>query len=504
MPRTFPHDSVAEAEAMSTCDDHMGAPTWSAMVSSWREREGLAVIAGTTTWSRTELLARAAGAAAHLQSLTDRDRPIPALFTSTAASFAYVIGGASSARPLAPLGPRLTERELAPCLAALGSDVLLSQAEFEPLASVLAARAGARVVVVDEPPADESGGLDLDLRPDATAFVLHTSGTTGRPKAVPYTQGRLAARVRVNAGLCSLDADAVYATASPFHHIAGFGNYAVALAAGAALVPLPRFTIEAWKELASLGVTHALTVPTMLELLLDAGVLALPTLRVLQYGASPIHPDTLRRTLEALPHVRLVNLYGQTEGSPITCLSGDDHGRIATEGRLDLLASVGRAAPGVEVWIDTADHRGIGEVLARASHFFLPDADGVLRTGDLGRLDGEGYLFLAGRRGDKIIRGGENVYPVEVEQVLEEHPAVREAAVVGVPDQRFGEVVKAVIVPADPAMPPETEELRAHARTRLAGFKVPTLWAFVAELPRNASGKLLRQQLTAGPPDPNQ
>ena len=123
------------------------------------------------------------------------------------------------------------------------------------------------------------------------------------------------------------------------------------------------------------------------------------------------------------------------------------------------------------------------------------DADGWLRTGDLGRLDDEGYLTLVGRRGDKIIRGGENVYPMEVEQTLERHPAVREAAVVGVPDRRWGELVHAFIVPEESTAPPDPEELRRFLRASLAGFKVPTGWTFVAELPRNANGKLLRRQL---------
>ncbi|MGH9262643.1 MAG: class I adenylate-forming enzyme family protein, partial [Acidimicrobiales bacterium] len=125
----------------------------------------------------------------------------------------------------------------------------------------------------------------------------------------------------------------------------------------------------------------------------------------------------------------------------------------------------------------------------------LVDDEGWLRTGDLGRLDDEDFLFLVGRRGDRIIRGGENVYPVEVEQVLEQHPGVQEAAVIGVPDRRWGEVVRAVIVPADPALLPDHDELRAHTRARVAGFKVPTEWAFVAALPRSANGKLLRRTL---------
>ena len=147
-------------------------------------------------------------------------------------------------RPLAPLGPRLTAHELGPCIDNLGSDLLLTEPEFLPLARELAIGRDIRIVVLDEPPRSQAG-LDLDPSPDATAFVLHTSGTTGVPKAVPYRQDRLAQRTRVNAALCSLGPGGVYATASPFHHIAGFGNHAVALAAGAALAPLPRFTVDA-------------------------------------------------------------------------------------------------------------------------------------------------------------------------------------------------------------------------------------------------------------------
>jgi acyl-CoA synthetase (AMP-forming)/AMP-acid ligase II len=242
-------------------------------------------------------------------------------------------------------------------------------------------------------------------------------------------------------------------------------------------------------------VSHALTVPTMLEMLLEAGCLPLPELRTLQYGASPIHPDTLRRTLAAIPEVGLVNIYGQTEGSPITCLTSEDHRLIARDGRTELLASVGRAAPGVDVVIEAPDETGVGEVAARASHLFVSDDDGWLRTGDLGRLDEDGYLFLVGRRGDKIVRGGENVYPVEVENVLQQHPAIADVAVVGRPDQRWGEVVVAFVVPADASAPPAVDALRAFAREALAGYKVPTEWTLVAELPRNASGKLLRRNL---------
>jgi acyl-CoA synthetase (AMP-forming)/AMP-acid ligase II len=159
------------------------------------------------------------------------------------------------------------------------------------------------------------------------------------------------------------------------------------------------------------------------------------------------------------------------------------------------LASVGRPVDGLDLRIDRPDRHGVGEVWARAPHLFVADDDGWLHTGDVGRVDDEGYLYLVGRRGDTIIRGGENVHPLEIERVLESHVAVREAAVVGVPDRRWGEVVHAFVVPVDAAAPPAPDDLRTFARSRLAGFKVPVGWTVVAELPRNASGKLLRRAL---------
>jgi acyl-CoA synthetase (AMP-forming)/AMP-acid ligase II len=469
-------------------------PTWSAMLAAWADRADPAVVTPAATWSGSELAGRAAGAARRLLAMTKRPGAVPALFTSTPAAMAYVIGGAACGRPVAPLGPRLTARELGPCIAWLGAEVLLTEAEFLPLALALQDEHGVHPVLVDDPARDPER-LAFDVEVDEPAFLLHTSGTTGTPKAVAYRQGALARRTVVNAGLCNLEPGCVYATASPFHHISGFGNYAVALGSGAAVVPLARFTVEAWRSLADLGVTNALAVPTVLEILLEAGALPLPDLRTLQYGGAPIHPATLQRVLTVAPDLDLVNIFGQTEGSPITCLTPDDHRRIAKEGRGDLLESAGRAAPGVELVIAAPDAAGVGEVLARAEHFFVTDEDGWLHTGDLGRLDGEGYLFLVGRRGDKIIRGGENIYPIEVEQVLERHPAIAEAAVVGVADQHWGEVVRAVIVPVDPADPLDIDEVRSFARKALAGFKVPTEWSVAEALPRNAAGKLLRRLL---------
>ena len=473
------------------------SPDWISMVSAAQATTVPAVITTTQTWTGEELLARAAGAARWLSGAgLPEGVPVPALLQASPEALALVLAGAAVRRPIAPLGPRLTGRELAGCIERLGTPCLLTQAAFADTATTVARGLDRAVLVLGD-----WSGLPGPLPvpgPHDMAVVLHTSGTTGHPKAVSYRHDRLARRSRLNASLQQLRPGSVFATASPFHHIAGLGNIMVALAAGATTVTVPRFTVEAWRGLEELGVTHALAVPTMVEMLLRQGALPLRTLRIMQYGASPIHPDTLRVAMAQLPGVDFLSLYGQTEGSPITWLSPQDH-RLAAAGRDELLQSVGRAAPGVEVRISHPDGSGTGEVIARADHLFAASPDGWLRTGDLGRLDDDGYLYLIGRRGDMIIRGGENVYPVEVENRLLEHPRIADVAAIGVPDRLLGEAIKAFVVPADPADPPASEELRAFARAALAGFKVPTQWEFVPSLPRNASGKLLRQQLRAAP-----
>ena len=466
---------------------------WVSMVLAAQGGPAPAVITGQATWSGADLIRHAAGAARWLAGCgLPARRPVPALLEASPQALALVLAGAATGRPIAPLGPRLTAAELAGCVEHLGAACLVTQPPFAATARAVAGLLGCEVALLDQPPGPD-GPLPVPA-PDETAVVLHTSGTTGHPKAVHYRHDRLARRCRLNAGLQQLRPGSVFATASPFHHIAGLGNIMVALAAGAATVSVPRFTVDAWRGLEPLGVTHALAVPTMVETLLRQGALALRTLRIMQYGASPIHPDTLRMAMAALPGVDFLNLYGQTEGSPVTWLSPADH-RLAAAGREDLLQSVGRAAPGVEVRIARGGDRCVGEVLARAGHLFAPGPDGWLRTGDLGRLDGDGYLYLIGRRSDMIIRGGENVYPQEVENRLLEHPRVADAAVVGVPDRLLGEAIRAYVVPADPADPPPSEELRTFARTALAGFKVPAQWEFVPSLPRSATGKLLRRSL---------
>jgi acyl-CoA synthetase (AMP-forming)/AMP-acid ligase II len=460
-----------------------------------RRGTGNAIVSTDHTWSFDELAARVWGAAAALSALPEDGAAWrPALFATTAPAYAWVLGGAAAGRPLAPLGTRLTVRELEACVRASGASTVLADRAHELLASDVAAAAGAAVVVLEEPPS----GPPPVQSPDGSdvAFVVHTSGTSGLPKPVAYRQDRAAVRAGLLASLFALEDGSVYATSSAFHHVAGFAGGIAALAAGTAVVPVERFSTDCWGSLGSFGVTHALLVPTMIDVLLEAGlVAAIPSLRVLTYGAAPMHPRTLAATLAAVPEVDLVQLFGQTEGTPLTVLTAGDH--RAALGRPELLTSVGRAVDGVELRVvPTGDADGPGEVWARGPHLAgADDGDGWLHTGDLGTLDDEGYLRLAGRLGDRIVRGGENVDPLEVEEILAAHAAVREAAVRGVTDERWGQVVAAWVVPVDVAAPPDLDELRRHARAALAGFKVPTLWAFVEHLPRNVVGKVLRREL---------
>jgi acyl-CoA synthetase (AMP-forming)/AMP-acid ligase II len=478
--------------------------SWSAgVVAAYRGSDRPAVISAGRTVTGSSLLAAAAGAAGWFESLGLPDgMPLPALVTTNADALAMLLAGAAVGHPLAPLGPRLTAAELSGAVNGLGGQVLLHEPAFAGLAAELARLTGVRTVPVTGLPEGSDAGRLAVNDADSVAAYLHTGGTTGVPKRVPLTQRVLSHRSALLAGLTGMDGpDAVYATGSPIHHIGGLGNTLAALSAGAGVVATASFSADWWRSLRAHGVTHALLVPAMIEMLVAAGALDAVPLRTLIYGASPIRPETLSRVLRLLPGVRMVNLFGQTEGSPITCLTPADHA-LAVAGRPELLESVGRPVPGLDLRIDAPDETGAGEVLARAAHLSLPGQDGWLRTGDIGRQDAGGYLYLVGRTHDRIVRGGENVYPAEVEHVIETHPGVKAAGVVGVPDDRLGQVIAAFVVPSDTDNPPDAADLHRYTRERLAGFKVPAYWYPVGALPLSAAGKLLRRELASWHADP--
>jgi acyl-CoA synthetase (AMP-forming)/AMP-acid ligase II len=467
--------------------------TWLERVCAVHERsERAAVIGEVGAVSGRELIGKAVTAADLLVDLdVPAGQPVPALLTTNARALALLLGGTAANRPLAPLGPRQTPIELAETVRRSGSSVLLTEAAFAETARQVGDAVGIRAVTI---PCLAVSNRPLDQESGPTAIYLHTAGTTGVPKRVSLTDPVLDARAELLRRLIGIGPDDRYATGSPLHHIGGLGNVLVALTAGAAVICTTRFSFDWWRNLKQLDATHCLLVPSMIEMLLSEGLLDAVPLKTLIYGASPITVETLRRVLEVLPNVAMVSLYGQTEGSPITSLGPDDH-RLAALKNPDLLHTVGRAVSGLRLQIDEPDRAAIGEVLAAAAHLSAQDTDGWLHTGDLGVLDADGYLRLCGRRHDMVVRGGENVYPLEVENVISAHPAVAAVGVVGVSDARLGETLAAFIVPMDSARPPRSEELSSFARVTLAGFKIPQYWYTVAELPLNSAGKVVRAQL---------
>jgi acyl-CoA synthetase (AMP-forming)/AMP-acid ligase II len=469
--------------------------TWNELARErWLGSDRIAVLTTDVEWTGDELLRRAGGAAEWLAACGFfSGAVVPALIDETPTAVALAVGAALSGRALAPLGTRLPPADLAAAVEALAGHGLVTTPEHVELASEVARRVGTQVHVLDGPPPPERVP-DASCGADDIAAVVHTSGTTGAPKPILIHHGELAARVAIYGSVMPFGPGDRYCSASPFHHTAGVTMTFTALGRGATVIPQAWFSVEGWREAGRLGVTHVLLVPTMIDLLLTEGALADARPKVLQYGAAPIDPATLREALAALPDVEFLQIFGQTEVSPVTALTHLDHVRGLVD-RPDLLATVGRAVAGVELRIENPDDDGIGEVTVRAPHTFVTDADGWRRMGDLGRIDDEGYVTLQGRVHDRIVRGGENIYPAEVEQALLSHPGVDEVAVVGVPDRRYGETVKAVVVAKDPGAPPSTDELRAHARARLAAFKVPAVIELTTALPRNTGGKVLRRQL---------
>jgi len=467
---------------------------WVSAVQQAQRGAPAALATGDRTWSGDELLAQANSAAAWLAGTgSPEGKPVPVLMRASPKTFALMLAGAATRRPLAPLSPRWSVPELVHCVRRLGASGLITDPDFEATAAAVARELSIDVRIIG----DLAGRADPPLptpRPEDAAVVLHTTGTAGHPRPVAFRHDRLARRCELNASLLRLGPGAVFATVSPLHRLAGLGTIMVALAAGGTSVCMPPSGSLTARDLDSLAVTHALLSPPLLSALLRDGSVPLRSLEVVQYGTAPVHAPALRAAMTQRPGIGFVRLYGQVEGSPISWLSPEDH-RSAGTGRAERLRSVGRAVPGAEIRIGHPDQSGLGEVTVQAGHLFAPSPDGWLRTGDLGRLDDDGYLHLAGRRGDTIAWGGRNLHPLEVESRLVEHPGINEAAVTRPHDRRRGEVIKAFVVLADPDHPPSRDELRATASAAFAGAEMPLQWEFVPSLPRSADGQLLRDQL---------
>jgi len=340
------------------------------------------------------------------------------------------------------------------------------------------------------------------LRGSEPAILLHTSGTTGRPKLVPLTHDQLVtAATFMSLEVPEAAPGARHLSALPLFHVAGLANLCYAMFTGGHLHVLGSFSPAGFvDELSGRRIQLTQLVPTLIQAVTSevssrAEPPDLSDLVEVVYGASPIRPDLLERAVAVLG-CRFRQNYASTETGPlpISSLSPRDHdparGRLATAGRPSL---------GWEVRLGEQSEIQVRGAAPLPGYWNNPEAtartltpDGFYRTGDAGTVDGDGYITIVDRLNDVVITGGENVFPGEVEAVLVQHPAVADIAVIGIPDDTWGETVHAVVVAA-PGF--DTGELLSWARERLAGFKCPTGVTVVQELPRNATGKVTRAAL---------
>lgn len=368
------------------------------------------------------------------------------------------------------------------------------------------------------PESSENGRAEYPQDPDRPAVVLYTSGTSSTPKGAVLGHQHLTSYVLTTTEFASAEENEANLLAAPPFHVAGVVAVLTSTYAGRRIVPLPRFTPEAWIDVARRErVTHGFLVPTMLARIVDVmdhdPDARVPSMRRITYGGARMPRSMLERALALFPDVGFVNAYGLTETSSTVCLLGPDDHRNAFESSDPAirrrLESAGRPLPGIEIRIDSAGGVAApgqpGEILVRGEQVsgeYLADPSkrndaGWLHTGDLGFVDDDGYLFVVGRADDMIIRGGENLSPTEIEDVLLQYPGVGAAAVVGLPDAEWGERVAAMIVPARDARELSMDDLRAFARERLGSLKTPEILATCEELPITATGKVLHRAVRA-------
>jgi len=419
----------------------------------------------------------------------------------------FAAGAAGAA--FAPLNYRLTDAQLEQAVAALAPVCAVIGPGGE---GRIAPSAG--VTIVDVAELFEADAAELPfVAPETVAVLLLTSGTSGPPKVAVLRHEHLVPYVISTVEFACASADEAILVSVPPYHIAGISSVLTSVYAGRRMVQLPAFSAAAWVDLVSAErVTHAMVVPTMLGRILDELALrqeTLPALRHLSYGGGRMPLPVVERAMQLLPHVDFVNAYGLTETSSTIALLGPDDHRAAiasdTAAVRARLGSVGRPLPSIELEIRDVDGVAVpvgvaGEIWVRGEQVSgeyvthrATTADGWYPTRDRGYLDDERFLFLDGRADDVIVRGGENISPGEIEDVLLEHPAVADVAVLGVPDTEWGERIEAVVVPRGGA--PDTADLQEWVRVRLRSTRVPERIHVRASLPSTETGKLLRRVL---------
>ncbi|MET0546608.1 MAG: long-chain-fatty-acid--CoA ligase [Caulobacterales bacterium] len=422
---------------------------------------------------------------------------------------------------------RLAPPEIAYILKDSGIDLLISEnARLEAVRTARGAVAISKVILTDAPFEGCAAFLDevlaqqpdaelADIKSDMAALQLYTSGTTGNPKGALLTHGNLAASLaqcdKIQEDWARWDETDIALVAMPQFHIGGVAWTLQALKGKASMALLSTPDIDAIIDsLSNHGITKMFAVPAVLNMLLShpkAADTTFPSMRELLYGASPISLPVLKRSMEKFPNAQFVQLYGATETcGTVVYLPPEDHAIQGTP----RMAGCGKPYPDVALKITDSSGMelppgAVGEVrlkspLVMLGYHNLPQAteqalvDDWYRTGDAGYVDADGYLYLLDRVKDMIVSGAENIYPAEVENALAAHPAIADCGVIGVPDEKWGEAVKAIVVlkPGQSATP---EEIIAFVRQRIAGYKAPKSVDFVDALPRNPSGKILKREL---------
>ncbi|MFB7025777.1 MULTISPECIES: long-chain fatty acid--CoA ligase [unclassified Streptomyces] len=423
-----------------------------------------------------------------------------------------------------PLNTRWSPAEIAYALTDSGTEVLLVDDSFAALGPELRERApGLHTLIHCGSGPTPEGMLDYeeliagfepvpDIRRggDKVAFLLYTGGTTGTPKGVMVTDRGL--QTSMQSSLIITQAalpDGVNLLTAPLFHIGALTGWYAQNLVGGTLVFLPSFTPDGVLEAVQKHqVTTTTFVPVMVQLVCnhpDFASYDTSSLKRITYGGAGSPESLLKLAMECFPQARFTQGYGMTETSVLTVLTHEDHERGG-----ERLRSAGRATPGIELAVVGFDGKPVatgevGEIVTRGDHVMAgywgkPELtaealrDGWMHTGDAGRLDADGYLYIVDRLKDMIITGGENVYSAEVENALASHRAVASCAVVGVPDEHWGERVHAVIV-LRPGATATAEEIRAHAKSLIAGYKAPRSVEFVEAMPLSPAGKILKREL---------